>query len=73
MTRCVPYSYCYNSGVLNFRHNNQSMADLWGANFRKVIAIARCLHNRWYGSGKFILGERGFDFDSEKVKVYYGG
>ncbi|CAM4058206.1 hypothetical protein [Gillisia limnaea] len=68
-----PYTYSHNSVVLNYGHNNQSMAHLWGANFREFIAIARYRHNRWYGSAKLILGERGFDFNTEKDDAYYGG
>lgn len=68
-----PYTYSHNSVVLNYGHNNQSMAHLWGSNFREFIAIARYRHNRWYGSTKFILGERGFDFNTEKDDAYYGG
>ncbi len=68
-----PYTYSHNSVVLNYGHNNQSMAHLWGANFREFIAIARYRHNRWYGSTKLILGERGFDFNTEKDDAYYGG
>ncbi|MFO8147950.1 MAG: gliding motility protein RemB [Gillisia sp.] len=68
-----PYTYSHNSVVLNYGHNNQSMAHLWGANFREFIAIVRYRHNRWYGSAKFILGERGFDFNTEKDDAYYGG
>ena len=29
-----PYTYSHNTGVLNYGHNNQSMAHLWGSNFR---------------------------------------
>ncbi|MGM1055228.1 MAG: gliding motility protein RemB [Bacteroidota bacterium] len=68
-----PYTYSHNSVVLNYGHNNQSMAHLWGANFREFIAIVRYRHNRWYGSAKFILGERGFDFNTEKDDAFYGG
>lgn len=68
-----PYTYSHNSIVLNYGHNNQSMAHLWGANFREFVAIARYRHNRWYGSAKFIVGERGFDFNTEKDNAYYGG
>jgi len=65
-----PYTYSHNSITLNYAHNNQSMAHLWGANFREFIAIARYKNNRYYGSAKFILGERGFDFSKEGA--YYG-
>ena len=67
-----PYTYSHNSMVLNYGHNNQSMAHLWGANFREVIGIARYRMGRWYGSQKFIFGERGFDFISEGDNTYYG-
>ncbi|QYA24354.1 gliding motility protein RemB [Gramella sp. MT6] len=65
-----PYAYSHNSITLNYGHNNQSMAHLWGANFREFIAVARYKQDRMYGSAKVIFGERGFDF-SEK-EDYYG-
>ncbi len=65
-----PYTYSHNSITLNYGHNNQSMAHLWGANFREFIAVARYKQDRMYGSAKLIFGERGFDF-SEK-EDYYG-
>lgn len=68
-----PYTYSHNSIVLNYGHNNQPMAHLWGANFREFVAIARYRHYRWYGSTKLILGERGFDFNTVKDDAYYGG
>lgn len=68
-----PYTYSHNSVVLNYGHNNQSMAHLWGANFREFVAIARYRQNRIYGSAKVVLGERGFDFNSDKDDAYYGG
>ncbi|HSP39847.1 MAG TPA: hypothetical protein VLN46_00335 [Gillisia sp.] len=68
-----PYTYSHNSVVLNYGHNNQSMAHLWGANFREFIAIARYRKDRMFGSAKLIFGERGFDLDPEKDPAYYGG
>lgn len=68
-----PYTYSHNSIVLNYGHNNQSMAHLWGANFREFVAIGRYRYDRWYGSAKFIIGERGFDFNTDKDDAYYGG
>lgn len=56
-----PYTYSHNSITLNYAHNNQGMAHLWGANFREVVAIARYKKDRMYGSAKFIYGQRGFD------------
>ncbi|APG60389.1 gliding motility protein RemB [Christiangramia salexigens] len=67
-----PYTYSHNSITLNYGHNNQSMAHLWGANFREVLGIARYKKDRWYGSAKLIYGERGFDFEGEGAKTYYG-
>ncbi len=68
-----PYTYSHNTVVLNYGHNNQSMAHLWGANFREIIGIARYKKDRLYGSVKIILGERGFDFGDSKNNAYYGG
>ena len=67
-----PYVYSNNEIVLNYGHNNQSMAHLWGANFRELIAIARYRNDRWFGSAKIIYGERGFEI-GDINQVYYGG
>lgn len=67
-----PYTYSHNSIILNYGHNNQSMAHLWGANFREFIGIARYKMDRWYGSAKFIVGKRGFDFTNTGEKTNYG-
>lgn len=67
-----PYTYSHNSITLNYGHLNQSMAHLWGANFREVLAIARYKYDRWYGHAKFIYGKRGFDFTNSGLKTYYG-
>ncbi|MFD0860985.1 gliding motility protein RemB [Sungkyunkwania multivorans] len=68
-----PYTYSHNTGVLNYGHNNQSMAHLWGANFKEFIGIARYRHDRWYGSAKLIMGQRGFDFNEGGDTFNYGG
>ncbi|QED38093.1 gliding motility protein RemB [Antarcticibacterium arcticum] len=68
-----PYTYSHNSIVLNYGHNNQSMAHLWGANFREVVAIARYRKDRWLGSAKLVIGERGYDFNTLEDNAYYGG
>ncbi len=68
-----PYTYSHNSIVLNYGHNNQSMAHLWGANLREFVGIARYKKDRYYGMAKFVVGERGFDFNDEKDSFYYGG
>ncbi|MDX1760843.1 MAG: gliding motility protein RemB, partial [Christiangramia sp.] len=64
-----PYTYSHNSITLNYAHNNQGMAHLWGANFREFISIARYKRDRWYGFAKLIYGKRGFDFN-EKGDFY---
>ncbi|WP_010228085.1 hypothetical protein [Gillisia marina] len=68
-----PYTYSHNSIVLNYGHNNQSLAHLWGANFREIIGIARYRRDRIFGSAKVIYGKRGFDFDDGSDDRYYGG
>ncbi len=67
-----PYVYSNNEIQLNYGHNNQSMAHLWGANFREAIAIARYENERWYGTAKLIYGERGYEI-GDIDEVYYGG
>lgn len=67
-----PYVYSNNEIELNYGHNNQSMAHLWGANFRELIAIARYRNDRWFGAAKIIYGERGFEI-GDIDQVYYGG
>ncbi|WP_046755154.1 hypothetical protein [Kordia jejudonensis] len=68
-----PYTYSHNEVATNYGHNNQSLAHLWGANFREVIGIARYNYNRWYGSAKMIYGQRGLDFDPTVDAASYGG
>ncbi|WP_373057868.1 gliding motility protein RemB [Zunongwangia sp. H14] len=69
-----PYTYSHNKEVvLNYGHNNQSLAHLWGANFREFIAIARYKKERLYGNAKFIYGKRGFDFNDGTDTFSYGG
>jgi hypothetical protein len=67
-----PYTYSHNTGVLNYGHNNQSMAHPWGANFREIIAIARYKKDRWYGDASFIYGKRGFDFNKLNNDAFGG-
>lgn len=68
-----PYTYSHNTIVLNYAHNNQPMAHLWGANFREAILIGRYNYERWFADLKFIIGERGFDFSTEDDNFNYGG
>lgn len=68
-----PYTYSHNTITLNYGHNNQSMAHLWGANFRELVAIARYKYRRYYGHTKLIYGQRGFDFGQNGNFAAYGG
>ena len=58
-----PYTYSHDELLLNYSHNNQPMAHLWGANFREVIGIAHYQKKRWFGMAKLIYGQRGLDID----------
>ncbi len=71
--RVRPFTYSHNTIVLNYAHNNQSMAHLWGANFSEAIAIARYHKGRWFGDAKLIFGKRGFDFNTDDDNLNYGG
>ncbi|TCK67566.1 protein involved in gliding motility RemB [Winogradskyella wandonensis] len=68
-----PYTYSHNTIVLNYGHNNQSMAHLWGNNFRELVLIGRYNNKRWFADAKLIFGERGFDFRDGGDTFYYGG
>ncbi|MEO6348210.1 MAG: gliding motility protein RemB, partial [Aquaticitalea sp.] len=68
-----PYTYSHNTIVLNYAHNNQPMAHLWGANFKEVIFIGRYDYGRWFADAKFIFGTRGFDFNTPEDSFSYGG
>ncbi|MDG5490705.1 gliding motility protein RemB [Psychroserpens sp. SPM9] len=70
--RVRPYTYSHNSIVLNYAHNNQPMAHLWGANFSEAIAIGRYHYKRWFADAKFIFGKRGFDFNDGVDNANYG-
>ncbi|WP_347373876.1 gliding motility protein RemB [Aequorivita sp. Q41] len=71
--RVRPYTYSHNSIVLNYGHNNQSMAHTLGANFSEFIAIARYQKGRIYGDLKLISAKRGFEFNTEEDASFYGG
>ncbi len=69
-----PYTYSHNTVELNYAHNNQPMAHLWGANFKELILIGRYHHKRWLGEAKLIFGLRGFDINDENGDNFsYGG
>ncbi len=71
--RVRPYTYSHNTVVLNYGHNNQSMAHLWGANFSELVLIGRYHYKRWFGNAKLVMGERGMDFNNDVDNFSYGG
>ena len=66
-----PYTFSHGEVELNSGHFNQPISHLWGGNFWEAIAIARYNKDRWFASAKFIIGEKGFDYDRSSVS--YGG
>ncbi|MBZ9777879.1 gliding motility protein RemB [Psychroflexus sp. CAK8W] len=66
-----PYTYSHNTLNLHYTNDNQSMAHLWGANFREFLFITRYKKDRFYGHAKFIFGERGFE-TNENSDPFYG-
>ncbi|QNJ97824.1 gliding motility protein RemB [Constantimarinum furrinae] len=71
--RVRPYTYSHNTIVLNYGHNNQSMAHTLGANFSEFIGIARFQKGRIFGDVKVILAKRGFEFNTANDDRFYGG
>ncbi|BAO75121.1 hypothetical protein [Winogradskyella sp. PG-2] len=68
-----PYTYSHNSIILNYANVNQPMAHLWGSNFRELVLIGRYNYKRWFADAKFIIGQRGFDFNTDEDSFNYGG
>ena len=66
-----PYTYSHKEPVLNYGHNNQSMAHLWGSNFNELVGIANYTKGRWYGTAKVVTGKKGFDLEGDTTS--YGG
>jgi len=66
-----PYTYSNNEITLNYGHNNQPLAHIWGANFREFIGIVRYKRDRLYGHLKVIVGKRAFELE-EDLDPYYG-
>lgn len=71
--RVRPYTYSHNTVALNYGHNNQSMAHLWGANFSELILIGRYNYKRWFADAKLVFGVRGFDINDGTDNFSYGG
>ena len=71
--RVRPFTYSHNTVVLNYGHNNQSMAHTLGANFSEFITIARYDHGRIFADAKFVIAKRGFEFNTPEDSFFYGG
>ena len=71
--RVRPFTYSHNTVVLNYGHNNQSLAHTLGANFSEFIGIARYQRGRIFGDVKVTLAKRGFEFNTEEDTSFYGG
>ncbi len=71
--RVRPYTYSHNTVVLNYGHNNQSMAHTLGANFSEFIAIARYDYGRIFADAKVIVAKRGLEFNTAEDNLFYGG
>ncbi|MEL6810424.1 MAG: gliding motility protein RemB [Bacteroidota bacterium] len=71
--RVRPFTYSHNTVVLNYGHNNQSMAHTLGANFSEFIGIARYQKGRIFGDLKVIVAKRGFEFNTTEDSLFYGG
>ena len=70
--RVRPYTYSHNSVILNYGHNNQSLAHTLGSNFSEFVGIARYFFGRVYGDLKLVIAKRGFEFNTEEDNSFYG-
>lgn len=68
-----PYTYSHDELNLNYGHNNQPLAHLWGSNFKETVGIARYTKDRWFANAKIVLGKKGFDFNNGTDTFSYGG
>ena len=71
--RVRPFTYSHNTVVLNYGHNNQSLAHTLGANFSEFVAIARYHKGRIFADLKVVLAKRGFEFNTTDDTYFYGG
>lgn len=71
--RVRPYTYSHNSIILNYGHNNQSLAHTLGANFSEFVGIARYQKGRIFGDAKLVLAKRGLEFNTADDMNFYGG
>jgi hypothetical protein len=68
-----PYTYSHDELNLNYGHNNQPLAHLWGSNFKEFVGIAQYKKERWFANSKIVLGKKGFDFNNGTDTFSYGG
>jgi hypothetical protein len=71
--RVRPYTYSHNTIVLNYGHNNQSMAHTLGANFSEFVGIVSYEKGRIFADAKLILAKRGFEYNTPEDSYFYGG
>jgi hypothetical protein len=71
--RVRPFTYSHNTIVLNYGHNNQSMAHIFGANFSEFVGIARYQNKRIFADAKFIIAKRGLEISTDEGSIFYGG
>ncbi|QCX37522.1 gliding motility protein RemB [Aureibaculum algae] len=64
-----PYTFSHKDPILNYAHYNQPLGHPWGSNFWEFVAIARYKKDRWFGSAKINMGNKGFDING----LNYGG
>lgn len=65
-----PYTFAHKDPVLNFGNYSQPLGHAWGANFWEAIAISSYKFDRWTGSAKLLIGQKGFD---TSAGISYGG
>ncbi len=70
--RVRPYTYSHNTIVLNYGHNNQSLAHAYGASFSEFIGIAHYHIDRFFGDAKIIVAKRGFEYNTPEDELFYG-
>jgi hypothetical protein len=68
-----PYTYSHSKPEINYGHVNQSLAHLWGSNFKELTLIANYQKNRWFGHAKLTTGIKGFDYNTDDDSYSYGG
>lgn len=68
-----PYTYSHQNIETNYGTYNQSLAHLWGSNFREGIFIIDYSYKRWFANAKITFGIKGFDYNTPQNSYSYGG